>query len=350
MTRANAPSRGAYAIGPTTILRAATATPGTAGAAYAESRLDPGRPLGGRSRGGRPAAPVAVPAPVREPQLQPAVDRAADLADRRPDPRHRARRARRHARHRPRGRHRLRDDRGPERLPGPARRRARGPMGPPPHDDRLRPQSLRPRAARAAGVRGSHRARLRDRLRDRDGDPPLPPGQDRGHPRRRRGARPRGRQLRAVGSGDRRRPHRLPDRRDDRHGAQLGARRGLRARLRHLRRLGGPAVGDDPAAPGVGGGRSDLPSCHLARDGGGLRLPLAPAGTALEHAALDAGAGRGRRRDRRQPVVRADRGRPWRAELRVDLRAAAHRHRRRQRPGRDHRRRDRRPHPRRDRW
>ena len=37
MIRVNAPSRGAYAIGPTTILRAATATPGTAGAAYAES-------------------------------------------------------------------------------------------------------------------------------------------------------------------------------------------------------------------------------------------------------------------------------------------------------------------------
>ena len=37
MIRVNAPSRGAYAIGPTTIMRAATATPGTAGAAYAES-------------------------------------------------------------------------------------------------------------------------------------------------------------------------------------------------------------------------------------------------------------------------------------------------------------------------
>ena len=119
--------------------------------------LHPGRPLGGRSRGRRPATPVAVPAPVREPELQPAVDGAADLADRRPDPRHRARHARRHPRHGPRGRHHLRDDRGPERLPGPARRRARGPMGPPPHDDRLRRHPLRPRAARAAGDRGPHR-------------------------------------------------------------------------------------------------------------------------------------------------------------------------------------------------
>ena len=37
MTRTNAPSRGAYAIGATSIMRASTATPGTAGAAYAES-------------------------------------------------------------------------------------------------------------------------------------------------------------------------------------------------------------------------------------------------------------------------------------------------------------------------
>ena len=37
MTRTDAVSRGAYAIGPTSIMRAATATPGTAGAAYAES-------------------------------------------------------------------------------------------------------------------------------------------------------------------------------------------------------------------------------------------------------------------------------------------------------------------------
>ena len=58
MTRADAPSRGAYAIGPTTILRAATATPGTAGAAYAESgaipaelsRPEPRPPACGASR------------------------------------------------------------------------------------------------------------------------------------------------------------------------------------------------------------------------------------------------------------------------------------------------------------
>ena len=70
--------------------------------------------------------------------------------------------------------------------------------------------------------------------------------------------------------------------------------------------------------------------------GGGLPVPVAPAGAALEHAGLDGRAGRRRRRDRRPDPVRADRGRPRRGELRVVLRAAAHGHRRRQRAGRDH--------------
>ena len=83
----------------------------------------------------------------------------------------------------------------------------------------------------------------------------------------------------------------------------------------------------------------------LARDGEGFALPVAPAGAALEHADLDGRAGRRRRRDRRPDPVRADRRRPRRRELRADVRAPAHGHRGRQRAGRDHRRRDRRSPP-----
>ncbi len=258
MIRVNAPSRGAYAIGPTTILRAATATPGTAGAAYAESGSIPAdlSEAGAEAAGLRRQSPYLRLFANRNFSLLWTGQLISLIGDRIHVIALGA----------------LVATRGTALEVGIVFAMTAVPsvfLGPlagvlVDRWDRRRTMiacdlsPLLPRAARAAGVRGPHRPGLRDRLRDRHGDPPLPPGEDRGHPRRRRGARPRGRQLGAVGAGDRRRPHRLPDRRHDRHGAQLGARRGLRARLRHLRRLGGPAVGDDPAAPGVGGGRPDL--------------------------------------------------------------------------------------------
>ena len=100
MMRADAPSRGAVALGADVDPAARHRDARHRRRGVRGSQRHPGRGVGGRCRDGWHAAPVALPAPFREPQLQPALDRPAHLAHRRPDPRRRARRARRRPRQR----------------------------------------------------------------------------------------------------------------------------------------------------------------------------------------------------------------------------------------------------------
>ena len=249
MTRAGAPSRGARGPGPV------PDPPIHGGDLPGRCRLW-GRLLDSRrcrsGAAGRrvgPAGAVAVPAPGPQPQLLAAVDRPAHLDARRSDPRHRAGGAGRRPRDGARGRADLRGDRGAQRGARPAGRRARGPMGPTPHDDRLRRGASRAGAHGSVRLRDPYRPGLSGRVPHRDGDAPLPPREDgrrAGHGGR---AGPGGGQLGDVGAGDGGGPDRLPGGWPDRHRPELGHRRGVRAGCRHLRRLGGAHLGDAPAAP-----------------------------------------------------------------------------------------------------